>query len=91
VATEKRLIDANEALERIKELPDLQHFAEWYVDYDGVCNVLKNAPTVDAVEVIRCKDCASGKGAKHKVCPLYRDGLMKDDDFCSVGERKDND
>ena len=42
----------------------------------------------DIVEVVRCKDCTSGKGATHKVCPLYRDGLMKDDDFCSEGERK---
>lgn len=47
--------------------------------------------TADMVEVVRCKDCASGKGAKHKVCPLYKQGLMKDDDFCSAGERKDND
>ena len=45
----------------------------------------------DDVRVVRCKDCASGKGATHKVCPLYRDGLMKDDDYCSVGERKGND
>lgn len=50
--TEKRLIDVDEALYKIYELPDLQHFAEWYVCYDGVCDVLKNAPTVDAVEVV---------------------------------------
>ena len=39
-------------------------------------------------EVVRCKDCISGKGSTHKVCPLYKQGLMKDDDYCSVGERK---
>ena len=63
------------------------------VDMDGmdVVRYLATLPTVDAVEVVRCKDCASGKGATHKVCPLYRDGLMKDDGYCSAGERKDND
>lgn len=54
-------------------------------------SLLEQMPKAETQEVIRCKDCASGKGATHKVCPLYRDGLMKDDDFCSVGERKDND
>lgn len=42
----------------------------------------------DDVRVVRCKDCASGKGSTHKVCPLYKQGLMKDEDFCSKGERK---
>lgn len=55
------------------------------------CNSLKNAPTVYAVEVVRCKDC------KQYDCIDYDYGLcrkskflMKNDDFCSLGERKDN-
>ena len=54
-----------------------------------VCDSFKDIK--NWVEVVRCKDCASGKGSTYRVCPLYRDGLMKDEDFCSKGERKDND
>ena len=49
----------------------------------------KMMPTVDAVEVIRCRDC------KHHhyqngipYCDKYYWG-WKDDDFCSYGVRKD--
>ena len=43
-------------------------------------------PTVDAVEVVRCKDC------KHLFedngCPLRYFKTHREDDFCSYGERK---
>lgn len=41
--------------------------------------------TIDAVEVVRCKDC------RHRdlfSCPLTDNDFQKDDDFCSLGERK---
>lgn len=53
--------------------------SDFYVDF------------MEYVPVVRCEDCASGKGSTHKVCPLYKQGLMKDDDFCSKGERKTDD
>ena len=85
-----KLIYACDALNEIKKLNDLQHFGEWYVDYEGVLNVLEKAPAVDAVAVIRCKDCiyyhrplGMGFGKCNKA------GLFPyDDDFCSNGERK---
>ena len=40
---------------------------------------IDDAPTVDAVEVVRCKDCA-GK----KACDLWG-CYLDDDDFCSHG------
>ena len=59
---------------------------------------IASAPTVDAVEVVRCRDC------KHWVrdgnesfgyamfckanCSLGGQGIKKPDDFCSYGERK---
>ena len=51
--------------------------------YDGE-EIIKNAPTVDAVEVVRCKDC------KHR----FRDSgceYADDDDnfYCARGERKE--
>ena len=59
-------------------------------------NAIGDAPTVDAVEVVRCKDC------KYKAERLYACTNVKlrgeiihiwvePDDFCSYGERKDDD
>lgn len=64
---------------------------------------VKNAPTADVVEVVRCRDC---KYRYDDLCPMYyveeiswdNDGwtetdhavhdLTNDDDFCSRGERR---
>ena len=59
------------------------------LDFDaGVLSVLEKldaAPTVDAVEVVRCKDC---KYFKTRLCE-NEDNY--DDWFCADGERKEND
>ena len=51
--------------------------------------------TVDAVPVVRCKDCdykvfdkASQEYYCNHVFGMY--GEIKDNDYCSYGERKDN-
>ena len=64
----------------------------------GLCEIVKDAPTVDAVPVVRCKDCkhlAYGCQCYHPLgatlgnhCFLLVDG---DDDYCSCGERKGGD
>lgn len=40
---------------------------------------LNNAPTVDAVQVVRCKDCKF-----YDEC----ENFLFDDDYCSSGERR---
>ena len=77
-----RLIDAN-AL--IKEA--YVDGAYGYVDAEQIAN----APTIDAVEVVRCKDCKHCDPenyhcdhAMSTAAPLRR----KPDDFCSYGERR---
>ena len=56
---------------------------------------IDKAPTVDAVPVVRCKDCKHYEIHKPKVLEnCERNGYlipMKLDDFCSHGERKDDD
>ena len=50
-------------------------------------SMIDNAPTVDAVEVVRCKDCEHwGKG----IC-RHPYGLMlaKEQSFCPYGERRE--
>ena len=58
-------------------------------------NMISNVPTVDAVPVVRCKDCKHYEIHKPKVLEnCERNGYiipMKPDDFCSYGERKDGD
>ena len=46
-------------------------------------------PTVDAVEVVWCKDCKHKGGVPGQ--PNIVCWQMHDDDFCSYGERKDGD
>ena len=62
--------------------------------YDGE-EIIKNAPTVDAVGVVRCRDCIH---YDFGVClKIYDDGAAssyawqkrKPSDFCSYGERKE--
>lgn len=60
----------------------------------GARKLMKNAPAVDAVEVVRCKDCKywSGYGGycKHFGSPLG--GTVhypRMEDYCSHGERRD--
>lgn len=52
---------------------------------DPVCATLmwfEDAPTIDAVPVVRCKDCKTYKTD-------YMCFFRNPDDFCSYGERKE--
>ena len=56
---------------------------------------IDNAPTIDAVPVVRCKDCASfrysGMGGDNGITYCASMGIeMQPTDFCSYGERKDD-
>lgn len=84
-ASKKRLIDANTL---IKEA--CAEGAYGYVDAKQIAD----APTIDAVEVVRCRECKHCDPENHHcdhhmgtAAPLRR----KPDDFCSYGERKDGD
>ena len=62
------------------------------VPYNSCKCSLDDAPTVDAVPVVRCRDCVNVQSAKINkkgflVCQAS--GLeITDDDFCSYGERR---
>ena len=77
-----RLIDADK-LERQEYWGNERCFD--YVDAEDI----DNAPTVDAVPVVRCKDCKHYDiGGSCIICGFQS---RKPDDFCSYGERKDVD
>jgi hypothetical protein len=60
---------------------------------ETIVRFLKKQPTVDAVEVVRCKDCKYYENKNINLLPhCTLCGITKfEDDFCSCGERKDND
>jgi hypothetical protein len=68
----------------------------WGLDSDGaILDTIDEAPTVDAVEVVRCKDCKWGAtpyGDEHdgwtECTNLFGRPLMPDEGFCSYGERR---
>ena len=81
-SSEKRLIDADAFLEKMK-------CTSRY--FDVVFDV-EEMPTVDAVPVVRCRECKHCDPENHHcdhhmgtAAPLRR----KPDDFCSYGERKE--
>ena len=76
-----RFIDADRALEIVYE-HGIAHPNVYYLTNYAMA-ILQEAPTVDVVEVVRCKDCVS-----HNLCKFEQyQGL---DGFCSYGERKCN-
>ena len=93
MANEKRLIDANRAMEIVRNQGIAHPNAYHLTNYATL--ILREAPTVDAVEVVRCRECKHW----HKetlFCDYTLYGEAQEhvnwyaDDFCSYGERKDN-
>jgi hypothetical protein len=106
MATEKRLIDANvvpklfekkyeETEQRILDGETyLDTLAEGFTEAD---DVILSMATVDAVEVIRCKECR-WYNLELGICNLHSESKgdpnvgyavgMDPDDFCSYGERR---
>lgn len=79
-----RYIDADEIIKYFTVYAD----EEWTSsELEGLLN---NAPTIDAVEVVRCGECrhmmANGS------CYMFADDNIKPStsDFCSYGERNNN-
>jgi hypothetical protein len=110
MANEKRLIDANALSEKIGKMKyEITHNRggyrycnedeknEWD-KLDGFDSLVCDAPTVDAVEVCRCKDCKHCKKYRNRLDPMLNHQLcvrmdkyafgVDEDDFCSYGERR---
>ena len=95
MANEKRLIDANALKAHINGVS-----THWLNDWStlGVLAAVDKQPTVDAVEVVRCKDCdyftehndvRTGRPMGYGECHRLFGELFKGDDFCSYGERRE--
>ena len=64
--------------------------AAYCAGWNGLLGLIEKAPTVDAVPVVRCEDCAFSK-SDGWVCgatiPQHR---TVPENFCSYGERKED-
>lgn len=73
-----RLVDADDFLKRLAVAPMIQ---------EAMRKAFNHMPTVDAVEVVRCKDCKYADSfAECKFVSWYNNK----DDFCSRGERRED-
>ena len=91
-----RYIDADkltvyfEALAKQAEMEGLYNMAHIH---NRCLEIIKDAPTADVVEVVRCKDCKHWKrmnGDKRLQC-FHGHGLIRttENDYCSRGERRE--
>ncbi len=97
LASEKRLIDANALLRHKRKMSGADFGGEFW-DEAVLTSDIKNATTVDAVEVVRCRECKHFLIVDETFCMrrymctvnhfsyLENDG---DNHFCSYGERKE--
>lgn len=88
MASGTRLIDAEAMREYWLENGE----NEYVYDTNAVLDSIDEQPTVDAVEVVRCKDCKHYDGKWH-CWRNYKPGMrgadmVDEEDFCSYGERR---
>ena len=95
----KRLVDANKLIDFI-DVGHLRHPGELCYSEADVANILLHAPTVDAVPVVRCRECKHWKPSGSKAGNSFSDMeyiggceftnyYRSESDFCSYGERKE--
>lgn len=97
--SKKRLIDANALISYMDECSKESRFR---VYYGYAKSFIDNAPTIDAVPVVRCLECKywkqSGSKAGNSFSEMECIGgceftkyCRHESDFCSYGERKEGD
>ena len=86
-----RLIDADKLMEELDNIVYTRKASDRHLLQ--IISAIQNAPTVDAVEVVCCKDCRYWKLVRNELhdC-IFGSGLLypKGNEYCSYGERRDN-
>ena len=86
-----RLIDADRALEIVRNRGIAHPNAYHLTNYATL--ILQEAPTVDAVPVVRCKDCIHSYDDLCGLCCTcgpYVDCVVQPEFYCADGKRKEN-
>lgn len=98
-----RLVDATKLSDAFDEegadiYADFGEESKWGFSYSLVYDLIARAPEIDAVPVVRCKDCKYAETEKMYANLLFCvngnlcDGkplTMRPNDFCSYGKRKE--
>ena len=90
MANEKRLVNLDKVIERLKKAESVMCSINGIkcVEIGGMLNFMETQPTVDAVEVMRCKDCKHWTmGYCNHFAYYSYEPITSEDDFCSYGER----
>ena len=86
-----RLIDADKLLQEIEFEYDLD-YGETLINPRDFADAVCDSPTVDAVPVVRCRECRyyAVSGATTSFC-IHPGGMKftSDSDYCSRGQRRD--
>lgn len=70
----------------------LKMMSHWkpYMDMDNVREAIKKMPTIDAVPVVRCPQCAHHEDNGYHFCNKWEHFLPDDSEFfCAFGKRKE--
>lgn len=65
--------------------------ADYCAGWNGLVRLLEKAPTVDAVEVVRCKECKYSYADLDGLCCTYGvcvDSTVPEDFYCANGVRR---
>lgn len=79
----QRLIDANALIPMMKYATTDSEIGVFpiKIGFDAITEVINNAPTIDAVPVVRCWACEYYRTEK---CPMLKE--QNSDGFCSFGK-----
>lgn len=89
-----RMIDADTLRQEVEKDRDASDMPKmWYQGIEYAINHIIHAPTVDAVEVVRCKDCRWGREACGNIECSVDSNLPPEyhgyEWFCPNGERRE--
>ena len=89
-----RVINADGVLEALEVFRTEHGNKHFFLGINTAKEIVENTPTVDAVEVVRCKDCkhnwsrARNHGVMSPRCDFAK-FTLKENDYCSYGEREE--
>lgn len=87
------LISRSGAAGILRAKADTAVCTDWHVLYLNAARIIEKLPAVDAVEVVRCRDCkhtTRSKVSPEKIicCLTKMCGTVDPDFFCADGERE---
>ena len=84
---DKRLIDANALMKNIGKIPQLRG-----ITYGRMKKAVEETPTIDAVEVVRCRECRNSQKLKtcadQVYCMVWKSN-PRTDGYCYLGAKMD--